>query len=100
MDPSFDFKKLAFVQEASGKQQEEQLMSAQSSVNNARKNSLQAAFNLFATNLENDHIIQDKYLASSEMNAQRQRSVLVHSLEEWGVFKQSSVDVFAPAWFS
>ena len=81
MDPTFDFKKLSFVQEASGRQQEEQLISAQSSVNNARKNSLQAAFNLFATNLANDQILQDKYLASADMNTQRTRSILVHSLE-------------------
>lgn len=81
LDPDFDFKKLAFVQEACGKQQEEQVISAQSTVHNARRSSLQAAYNLFATNLENDHLLQDKYLATATMNAQRTRSVLIHSLE-------------------
>ena len=81
LDPDFDFKKLAFVQEACGKQQEEHVISAQSTVQNARRNSLQAAYNLFVTNLENDHLLQDKYLATATMNAQRTRSVLVHSLE-------------------
>ena len=84
LDPTFEFKKLAFVYEASSMQHEENLVSAQSVVNNARKNSLQAAFSLFTTNLQNDTILQDKYLASMEMNSQRARSVLVASLEaQW-----------------
>ena len=81
LDSGFDFKKLAFVQEACGRQQEDHIISAQSNVNNARKTSLQAAFNLFATNLSNDQCMQDKFLATSEMNSARARSVLVHSLE-------------------
>ena len=80
-DPEFNFKKLAFVQEASGKQTEELVAAAQSSVNNARNQSLQAGFNLFATSPENDHVLHEKYVASAEMNGQRNRSVLVHSLE-------------------
>lgn len=94
LDPSFDFKKLSFVQEASGRRQEEQLMSAQSSVNNARKNSLQAAFNLFATNLANDQILQDKYLASADMSSQRTRSILVHSLEASRVQQKGNKHMF------
>ena len=67
--------------EACGKQQEDHVISAQSTVNNARKASLQAAFNLFSTNLANDQCLQDKFLATAEANATRARSVLVHSLE-------------------
>ena len=53
-DPEFDFKKLPFVQEAAGKQTEDLVALAQSSVQNARKSSLQAAYNLFTTSLHND----------------------------------------------
>lgn len=81
LDPAFDFKKLSFVQEASVNQHEAHIISAQSSINNARKQSLMAAFNLFTTNLQNDWVLQDKYLASAAMTTQRARSVLVHSLE-------------------
>ena len=88
LDPTFDFRKLAFVQEACSMQHEESLVSAQSTVNNARKNSLVAAFNLFSTNLQNDWILQDKFLASAEMTSQRARSVLVHSLEAHWPFQK------------
>ena len=81
MDENFDYRKLSFVQEACGRQQEEHLISAQSTVNNARRSSLQAGFNLFATNLANDQVMQDKYLATADMTSARARSVLVHSLE-------------------
>ena len=77
----FDFKKLAFVQEAAGKQTEDLVSSAQSKVANARRTSLQAAFNLFSTSLGNDQVLHDKHMAASEMQTQRARSVLVHSLE-------------------
>lgn len=88
LDPAFDFRKLAFVQEACSMQHEESLISAQSTVNNARRNSLVAAFNLFSTNLQNDWILQDKFLASAEMSSQRARSVLVHSLEAHWPFQK------------
>lgn len=81
LDPNFDYTKLAFVQEASGKQTEDLLISAQSSVNDARKNSIRAAYNLFTTSLDNDHVVHDKHVAASAMNVHRARSVLVHSLE-------------------
>ena len=81
-DPNFDFRRLPFVQEAAGRQTEELISSAQSSVNNARKNSIQAAYNLFATNLKNDQILHDKFVATSEMSSLRARSVMVHSLED------------------
>lgn len=84
LDPEFEFKKLGFVQEACGKQQEEHVVNAQSTVNNARKNSLAAAFNLFATNLTNDQCLQDKFLAMAEMTNSRARSVLIHGLEAFG----------------
>lgn len=80
-NPEFDFKKLAFVAEAAGQQQELQLEEAQSSVANARKSSLQAAFRLFATSLSNDHVVHDRHKAALDMSSQRTRSVLVHSLE-------------------
>lgn len=70
-----------FIQEASGRQQEQQLMAAQSTVNNARKASLTAAWNLFVTNLSNDEVKQDKFLVTAEMSSARTRSVLVQSLE-------------------
>lgn len=100
LDPSFDFKRLAFVQEACGRQQEEHLISAQSSVNNARKSSLTAAFNLFATNLANDQVMQDKFQASADMCSQRQRSVLVHSLEARGKFCFFGISYTVPCVFS
>ena len=75
-DPEFDFKKLPFVQEAAGKQTDDLVALAQSSVQNARKSSLQAAYNLY-----NDQVLHDKHLAASEVSSQRARSVLVHSLE-------------------
>lgn len=81
MDPEFDFKKLSFVQEASHAQHEQNLVSAQSNVQSAWRKSLQAAWNLFVTNLRNDWVLQEKYQASAEMSSQRQRSVLVSSLE-------------------
>ena len=80
-DPEFDFKKLPFVQEAAGKQTDDLVALAQSSVQNARKSSLQAAYNLFTTSLHNDQVLHDKHLAASEVSSQRARSVLVHSLE-------------------
>ena len=73
---------MAFVQEAAGKQTEDLLVAAQSSVSNARKSSIQAAWNLFTTSLHNDQVVHDKHLAASEMNSQRARSVLVHALED------------------
>lgn len=95
-DPDFDFKKLVFVQEASGRQQEEQLMAAQSTVNNARKNSLQAAWNLFITNLGNDQVKQDKFLITDEMSSARARSVLVQSLEARIIKKSLSLVCLQP----
>ena len=61
---------------------EEQLIAAQSTVSNARKQSLQAGFNLFATSLATDQVQHDKFLAAAELHSQRARSVLVHSLED------------------
>lgn len=80
-DTDFNFKKLSFVQEACGREQEEHIIAAQSTVNNARKSSLQAGFNLFATNLANDELKQDKFNATADLNSSRARSVLVASLE-------------------
>ncbi|CAK9096217.1 Uncharacterized protein SCF082_LOCUS45183, partial [Durusdinium trenchii] len=71
LDPNFDYKKMGFVMEACGKQQEEHVISAQSSVNDARKSSLRAAFNLLLTNVANDQCLQDKFLATAEMNSCR-----------------------------
>ena len=81
-DPEFDFKRMAFVQEATGRQTEDLVVAAQSNVQNARRTSLQAAYNLFTTSLQNDHVLHDKHLAASEVNSQRTRSVLVASLED------------------
>ena len=77
-------------------------------MNNARRSSLQAGFNLFATNLANDQVMQDKYLATADMNSARARSVLVHSLEArvqnvivLGLYSKSSVwycILFATHW--
>eukprot|EP00438_Fugacium_kawagutii_P007492 Skav230009 [mRNA] locus=scaffold1958:352834:353067:- [translate_table: standard] len=75
---------MAFVQEATGKQTEDLIVSAQSNVLNARKSSLQAAYNLFLTSLENDQVMHDKHMAASEMSTARARSVLVHTLEDSG----------------
>ena len=99
-DPNFDFRRLPFVQEAAGRQTEELISSAQSSVNNARKNSIQAAYNLFATNLKNDQILHDKFVAASEMSSLRARSVMVHSLEdrESGCLRKLFCDPAEDAW--
>lgn len=94
MDPDFDFKKLVFVGEAASAQHEDNIVSAQSTVNNARKQSLVAAFNLFRTNLQNDWVLYDKYVASAEMSSSRARAVLVGSLEAGGAIKIKSVSVF------
>ena len=80
-DPEFDYKKLAFVQDASGKQAEDLVVAAQSNVQNARRSSLQAAYSLFKTSLQNDHVVHDKHIQACEMSSQRARSVLVSSLE-------------------
>ena len=85
-DPAFDFKRMAFVQEATGRQTEDLVVAAQSNVMNARRSSLQAAYNLFTTSLQNDHVLHDKHLAASEVNSQRARSVLVASLED-GIYE-------------
>ena len=71
--------------EATGSLQEEHVLSAQSSVTNARKQSLQAAFNLFRTNLETDQAQHKKFLATSEASASRSRSIMIESLEERGI---------------
>ncbi len=73
---------MPFVQLATGKQHEHHLEAAQSSVNNARKNSLQAAFNLFVTSLQNDQVLHDKHMAAAAMHSQRTRSIVIHSLED------------------
>lgn len=80
-DPDFDYKRIAFVQEAAGKQAEDLVQSAQSNVQNARRASMQAAYNLFITSLQNDTVLHEKHLAASDVNSQRARSVLVGSLQ-------------------
>lgn len=72
---------MAFVQEAAGKQADELVQSAQSSVKNARRGALQAAYNLFATSLENDQCLHDKFLAASDVSSARARSMLIGSLQ-------------------
>ena len=81
-DASFDYKKLSFLMEASGVIQEEHVLTAQSSVSNARKQSLLAAYQLFQTNLENDQVQHEKFLASAEANASRTKTIMVQSLED------------------
>ena len=87
-DPHFDFKKLAFVAELTGQEQEQHIQNAQSSVLNARKSSLQAAYRLFVTSLQNDQVIHDRHRAAVDMSSARTRSVLVHSLEaDFSIFR-------------
>jgi len=81
-DASFDYKKLSFLMEASGVIQEEHVLTAQSSVANARKQSLAAAYQLFQTNLENDQVQHEKFLASAEANASRTKTIMIQSLED------------------
>ena len=80
-DPNFDYKKMAFVSEASGQQQEKLIESAQNSISNAKKASLQAAFKLFATSLSNDQLVYERHRAALDLSTARTRTVLVHSLE-------------------
>ncbi|CAJ1380673.1 unnamed protein product [Effrenium voratum] len=58
MEPGWDWRKLSFILEAQGKVQEREVCNAQSKVNSALQNSLQAGFSLFETNLESDHLKQ------------------------------------------
>ena len=80
--------------EASGVIQEEHVQNAQSSVANARKQSLAAAFQLFRTNLDNDQVQHTKYLASAEANASRTKTIMIQSLEDMVLSKCKFYCVF------
>ena len=81
-DPNFDFRKLSFVAELAGQEQESHIESAQSRVTNARRCSLEAGFRLFKTNVKNDQIIHDRHRSAVDTNAARNRSAMIHSLED------------------
>jgi len=80
-DPSFEMNKLAFFAEATGQVQESHILEAQNAVSNARKASLQAAFNLFKTSLGNDQVLQERHLAAAKTDEARNRSAALNSLQ-------------------
>ena len=80
-DPSFEMNKLAFFAEATGAVQESHILEAQNAVCNARKASLQAAFNLFKTSLGNDQVLHERHLAAAKTDEARNRSAALNSLE-------------------
>lgn len=75
-DPSFDFKKLSFVAEAAGVLQEQHIADAQSSVHNARKQSLQAAWKLFATSVSNDQVVHQRHKAALDLSSTRHKGTV------------------------
>lgn len=83
-DPNFDLSKLAFYAEATGSVQENHILDAQNAVNNARKSSLQAAWNLFRTSVENDQVVHERYLQAAKTDEARARSSALTSLEVGG----------------
>lgn len=83
-DPSFELGQLAFYAEASGTVQETHILDAQSQVQNARKASLAAAYNLFKTSLSNDHVLHDRFLEAAKTDESRARSAALSSLEAGG----------------
>ena len=86
-DPGFDLTKLAFYAEATGSVQEDHILEGQSAVSNARKASLQAAFNLFKTSLDNDHVLHERHMAVAKSDEVRARSSALASLEARGALR-------------
>lgn len=80
-DSAFEMSKLAFFQEATGAAQDEHIAEAQSAVANAQKSSLQAAFQLFRTSLDNDQVMRDRYLSAAKTDESRARHAALESLE-------------------
>ena len=86
-DANFDLSKLAFFQEAKGVAQDEHIATAQSAVANAQKTSLQAAFQVFKTSLDNDHVVHDRFMSQARTDETRARNAALQSLEAWCVGK-------------
>lgn len=83
-DPEFDLSKLAFYGEATGCVQENHILDGQNAVQNARKSSLQAAWNLFRTSVENDQVVHERYISAAKTDEARARSSALTSLEVGG----------------
>ena len=81
MAADLDFKKMSFVLEACGTLHNEQIEQAQSKTASALKKSLASAWELFSTNLESDHLLREKYMASCSGDEARQRAAIIESLE-------------------
>ena len=79
--PSWDWTKLSFVLEATGQLQDEEIVKAQSKINNALLSSLQAGYSLFETNLETDQLQHRRYLVASSGDEAKARAAVVGSLE-------------------
>ena len=80
-DPEFKLANLAFFQEATGALQEEHIQNAQSSVCNARKAALAAAYKVFKSSLANDVLLHEKHLAAASGSEARTRATILNSLE-------------------
>lgn len=81
-EPGWEWAKLSFVLELKGAVQDEELCKAQKKINSALQSSLQAGFELFRTNLQNDHLQHRRYLLTSSGDEAKCRAAVVASLEE------------------
>ena len=81
MDPGLQWQKMAFVLEMTGRSAESFCEAAQSSVTNARLQSLQAAFQLFRTELATDQSVHRKEMLASTGDYERRHRSLVNTLE-------------------
>lgn len=80
-DATFDPKKLSFVLDACGVVQEAEIVKAQGRIQSAFRQSLQAGFTLFKTNLESDQVNHRRHLMAAAGDSAKQRAAIVGSLE-------------------
>ncbi|CAK9076905.1 unnamed protein product, partial [Durusdinium trenchii] len=102
VDESFDWQKLSFVLEAKGVAQDEELNKAQSKINNALQNSLQAGWSLFETNVQNDQLQHRRYILASSGDEAKARAAAVASLEKmhgvaWKLVNNTVTEI-CPTW--
>jgi hypothetical protein len=80
-DRDVDVEKFPFVLECKGRVAEAYVETAQSSVCNARQQSMLAAFNLFRTELSTDQALHRKEMAACTGDFERHYNQLVSTLE-------------------
>lgn len=76
---------MSFVLESQGILQEAEINKAQSRIHSALQSSLQAGFELFKTNLQNDQLTHRRYLLASSGDEAKARTAVVSSLEALSV---------------